>query len=131
MRYIKAYESVGIGYETSNVMDFTHMINDALEFNANELNTIKALDIPVRPATLYGVYEIIHSVLTRVINGETINLPYLTMHVPDSRSNKNVSMFKVMDEWYYLEICNYMGNNIVYYKCDQMHGLLQCLRYHM
>lgn len=105
------FEDQSLGYEDINSSIYNDKISlSKIHFTENELQCIESFsnDIYVRVYT-FGIGQQYILIATRI------------------EGDKLFEVVKCDDEWYYLEFFY----NYKYYKCDQLNGLLQCIKDNM
>lgn len=119
MKYIKAYESYDLGgYSEIHALEYESALDDieAFDFNEYEINTIKNT---INKQTKDYIIE---------NNDKYINICFQEYTFND------VEVTKLDDEYFYIEVyVRYKSNKTVtpyftHYKCDQLNGLLQCIK---
>ena len=128
MKYLKLFESVDTPYEEINSgqflsylygdVTFPHMTakpkqfasDNWVDFTQKELDQIRSC-IPNDIVKLYTtrIYDINRDII-------------FAIDVDDS-----FYIYKLRDEWYYLQNSDNIRMYRTYYRCDQFDGLLQCL----
>jgi hypothetical protein len=54
----------------------------------------------------------------------------INIYVNDGRRRyRYINIDKMVDEWFMVDVCSFSGYSGDQYRCDQLDGLLDCLRY--
>lgn len=85
---------------------FVHKKKNWLQFTQEEIDIINKK------------YEFEYFKVDKMYKGSMIELKY---------ANCMANIYKLVDEWYYIQYINYRSLERNCYKCDQWDGLLNCL----
>mgnify|MGYP001233304169 CR=1 FL=1 len=115
MKYIKLFET----FQKINGRDIDDWYSLQIPFSEKEIEIINNDIIHGREQS--GIYPV--STYTFVGRLKT------TLHINVRNSDRHLFIYKVPDEYYILHdiITEYNDDNNKFYKCDQMHGLLDCI----
>jgi len=113
MKYLKKFNESS-NYELSSQHDkeIFYKKYNSLDFNKNEINEIKAI------MANFNFFE--HN-LTKCF--------LFTREIKNSSEKSEIYITKYEDYWFYLSYYKNYNSNAIVYKCDQLNGLIECLKY--
>ena len=125
MRYIKLFESTESGYKEIEGSTYNDNIHRCLRFDTTETNILYKLAHTYNRCQSYDW------------NNET---RFTVEKIIESKDNKCIyiryNIYKCFDDWFYVAeekgyiraIDRLKSFNIIYYKCDNIEGLLNCIK---
>ena len=122
MKYLKLFEDLGQDYFVSSADEYREMAYAYLTcpFTKREIEMLESLGLEKRVFHLKNPCE--------------ANLRYRSNDGTDigSYTYKDIDIYKCNDEWFVVQIITLseiriMRDEVLYYKCDQIDGLIECL----
>lgn len=121
MKIRKVFESMTDLYQKVDYFDFG-VINGrgAKELSPEQMDVIIKTFSGFRRPNLVEIkkYNLVRKIITSDDRNKLIYIPH----------NIDISIYVDNDEWYYLRIANPELRNLLFYKCDQWDGLIECIK---
>ena len=120
MKLIKVFDNFNLGYEKIQTIDIPQFSRDKSEkFTLSEIDEIKN-----------NISELLLGEIREHRNARGNSIYFQLYKVEGFKEYRRLlNIYKYKDEWFNVNVEKISGpSNIVSYKCDQLDGLINCLK---
>ena len=134
MKNIKKFESFDKGYEEIEYLDYVAFLKkdmrnvpdfDIKQKSGRSFSNLLSATIPFSEAEIKEILQQFD--FFKIIKPEHGVYNYFKYENKESKDIDSIFIRKLPDEWYIVHI-DLNSSDMIFYKCDQLYGLIQCIK---